>query len=55
VDQRKLRAARLGGRRELRFLAERVDAWLLASSPPVIMNPQAPSGALREDPIKSAH
>ena len=55
VDQGKLRAARLGGRREQRFLAERVDAWLLASSTPVIVNPQAPSGALREDPIKSAH
>jgi predicted DNA-binding transcriptional regulator AlpA len=28
----KLRAARLGGRRELRFLAEWVDAWLIETS-----------------------
>ena len=29
-----LRGARLGGRRELRFLLEFVDAWLLASEAP---------------------
>lgn len=28
----KLRAAHLGGRRELRFLAEWVDAWLIEQS-----------------------
>jgi excisionase family DNA binding protein len=30
-----LRAARIGGRRELRFRAEWLDAWLEASSTPV--------------------
>ena len=31
----RLRVARIGGRRELRFLAEWIDAWLEASSTPV--------------------
>ena len=38
VAARKLRAARLGGRRELRFLAEFIDAWLLATTTPVLIN-----------------
>lgn len=42
VHQGRLRAARLGGRRELRFLAEWVDAWLLATSTPVVVDPHAP-------------
>jgi len=37
----KLRAARLGGRRELRFLQEWVDGWLLATSTAVVVNPNA--------------
>ena len=39
VKQGKLRAARLGGRRELRFLACWIDAWLLATSTAEILNP----------------
>lgn len=37
-----LRAARLGGRRELRFLPAWIDAWLLAASTPQVVNPLAP-------------
>jgi excisionase family DNA binding protein len=42
VRDRQLRAAKLGGRRELRFLADWIDAWLLATSTPVILNADAP-------------
>jgi excisionase family DNA binding protein len=54
VEHGKLRAARLGGRRELRFLAEWIDAWLLASSTPEIVNPPEPSGDAGPDRVKSA-
>jgi excisionase family DNA binding protein len=43
VRQGKLRAAHLGGRRELRFLAEWIDGWLLATSTSDIVNPSAPA------------
>lgn len=49
-----LRAARLGGRRELRFLAEWIDAWLLASSTPEIVNPDAPGDAIGRDRLQSS-
>jgi excisionase family DNA binding protein len=42
VQQGRLRAARIGGRRELRFLSTWIDAWLLAASTPAIVNPLAP-------------
>ena len=54
VQQGKLRAARLGGRRELRFLREWIDAWLLATSTPEIVHPRAPGGATVANPVKSA-
>ena len=44
VKRGRLRAARLGGRRELRFLVDWIDAWLLATSTPVVVNPRAPGG-----------
>jgi excisionase family DNA binding protein len=34
----RLKAARVGGRRELRFRASWVDAWLEARSTPVVIN-----------------
>ena len=33
-----LRAARLGGRHELRFLAEWIDEWVEAQTTPVLIN-----------------
>lgn len=33
VEAGQLRAARLGGRRELRLLSEWVDAWLFSTTP----------------------
>ena len=38
VTSGKLRAARLGGRRELRFLREWIDTWLIETSTPVMVN-----------------
>ena len=54
VRQGKLRAARLGGRRELRFLASWIDAWLLATSTPAFVNPTAPGDDVATDRVKSA-
>jgi excisionase family DNA binding protein len=54
VQNGQLRAARLGGRRELRFLAEWIDAWLLASSTPEIINPLAPGDGGGNNRVKSA-
>lgn len=54
VRRGRLRAARLGGRRELRFLPAWLDAWLLATSTPVIVNEEAPGDDTAHDRIKSA-
>ena len=53
VQRGRLRAARLGGRRELRFLAEWVDAWLLATSTPVIVSPRAPGDDVASNRVNS--
>jgi excisionase family DNA binding protein len=53
VQQGKLRAARLGGRRELRFLVEWLDAWLLASSTPEIVNPRTPGDDVARNRVQS--
>ena len=44
VSSGQLRAARLGGRRELRFLREWLDEWLRATSTPVLVNAAVPGG-----------
>jgi excisionase family DNA binding protein len=49
-----LRAARLGGRRELRFLPAWIDAWLLASATPAIVNSNAPGDEIPGDGLNSA-
>jgi excisionase family DNA binding protein len=54
VRRGRLRAARLGGRRELRFLPAWIDAWLLASATPEIVNPAAPGDDDRRDRLNSA-
>jgi excisionase family DNA binding protein len=54
VQSGKLRAARLGGRRELRFLADWIDAWLLATSTPDIINPSAPDADMERNQVLSA-
>ena len=41
VASGKLNAARLGGRRELRFVREWLDEWLRATSTLVLVNPAA--------------
>jgi excisionase family DNA binding protein len=50
VQRGQLRAARLGGRRELRFLSNWIDAWLLASSTPEKVNPAAPGTCVVDCP-----
>jgi hypothetical protein len=54
VRQQKLQAARLGGRRELRFLVSWIDAWLLASTTPALVNETLEGDDRASDQVKSA-
>jgi excisionase family DNA binding protein len=47
VKRKKLRAARMNGSRELRFLHEWIDQWLLAETTFEILEPDAPAGRLQ--------
>jgi excisionase family DNA binding protein len=42
VKRKRLRAARMNGTGQLRFLAEWIDAWLIADASFVEINPQTP-------------
>lgn len=53
VRQGKLRAAYLGGRRELRFLVEWVDEWLLSTSTPRIEDRIRPGDGAGSDRVNS--
>jgi excisionase family DNA binding protein len=53
VQRGRLRAARLGGRRELRFLMGWIDEWLLATSTPEMLNPPAPGDEATGNRVKS--
>jgi excisionase family DNA binding protein len=46
VKRKKLRAARINGQQHLRFLAEWIDAWLIASATIEVVNPDAPGADL---------
>ena len=46
VKRKTLRAARINGQRELRFLREWIDAWLLASATIEVVNPEGPGDDL---------
>lgn len=48
VRRGQLRAARIGGRRELRFVTEWIDEFLLASATPVLVNNNALGAGRRE-------
>lgn len=39
INRGRLRAAKIGSRRDLRITTEWLDAWLTASAAPVIVNP----------------
>jgi len=54
VRQGTLRAARLGGRRELRFLAGWIDGWLLSTTTPTTAGPSGPNGTVSEDRVDSS-
>ena len=53
VRRRTLRAARINGSREYRFLREWIDAWLMASATIEVINPEAPGADV--DPATRRH
>ena len=54
VRQGRLRAAHLGGRRELRFLASWIDEWLLSTSTPKIQNAGSSGDEVRGNRLDSS-
>ena len=51
IKQGRLRASRLGARKDFRILESWVDAWIISASEPTLVNPNAPGGDAPGGPI----
>jgi excisionase family DNA binding protein len=51
IKRGRLRAARIGTRKDIRILQDWLDAWMVSLSTPTIVNPDAPGGTAPEGAI----